>query len=123
MDEGFWQYLAREAAQDTYEKRHLLWQRGIFPLHLPGRSKEVLILYNNNPCEHDPLQRDREMKSCRDALVASDVAVLAEATYPIGGADDGYTMALVIDAPASDLERWLRKLTDLTIVEPRPDHT
>jgi hypothetical protein len=55
---------------------------------------DVLVVYSNHPYDRDPLLRDWELDLLLGKLAAFGVTVHARASYP----DDGYTVALVLDA-------------------------
>lgn len=79
-------------AKDAQEA-FFLSRRGIWDYEREG----LFVLYDNNPTRLKSI-RVRAIALAHEALERNQVKVLAEADYPIGGQDAGYTWALVVDA-------------------------
>lgn len=88
-----WARFARRCAQDAFEN-HFESHRGVWHYE----DIDTLVVYSNHPYESDLLRRERELETLRSKLAASGVKILARASYPVGGMDDGYTVAVVLDA-------------------------
>ncbi len=57
-----------------------------------------LVVYDNNPLDAAPLRGDRVFAALRDLLSRAGIPVRADASYPVGGPDDGYTAVLLLEA-------------------------
>lgn len=98
-----WKDLAQKFAMDANEN-HFSSRRGIWFIE----DKGVLCIYNNNPYEGFPDQRDKEVAAFRERLKEAGIKELAYATYPFDGDEyPGYTYAQIIDA-GEDRMDWVR---------------
>lgn len=88
-----WRRLARRFAADAFTN-HIDSHRGVWHVE----DIDVLVVYSNHPYEREPLHRDREFDLLLKNLAAVGVTEHARASYPAGGPDDGYTVAIVLDA-------------------------
>jgi hypothetical protein len=88
-----WTFVARTCAEEAY-RRHRDSRRGVF--HVP--DDDVLTFYDNCLPRGSMLARDRIAAVFRRHLAAAGIQVLATATYPRSGPDDGRTLAVVLDA-------------------------
>jgi hypothetical protein len=98
---AYWYKLARHEAQVNHDS-NFPSRRGIYHFE----DLDVLLVYNNNPWADDPERRERETTAFREVLEKNGIKELAYATYPLTGADAGYSYAMVIDA-SHDRERFL----------------
>lgn len=57
----------------------------------------VVVLYDNAPTV-EPALRVRAIRALEAKLKEAGIRQLATASYPVGGPDDGYTVAMVVDA-------------------------
>lgn len=86
-----------EVAQAAAAYAHLAFfssRRGILP------SDEALtVIYDNNPPKG---QRTHTLNAAARLLELQGHKKLAEASFPVGGEDDGYTLVVVFDKDAGD---------------------
>lgn len=106
MSADKWRTLAQSAARDAH-RNHFSSRRGIWYFE----DMDVLVLYNNNPYEGFPAQREKELARLRAKLADEEIAELAYATYP----SDGYTYAMVINAARDREEELARWMFDLSL--------
>ena len=88
-----WSFVARTCAEEAY-RRHRDTRRGVF--HVP--EEDVLAFYDNCLPHGSMVARERIAAVFRRHLAAAGIAVLASATYPQSGPDDGRTLAIVLGA-------------------------
>ncbi|HEY1379642.1 MAG TPA: hypothetical protein VGF55_22760, partial [Gemmataceae bacterium] len=62
----------------------------------------VLVLYDNHPPAGSMRLRERVVARFEALLAGAGIGVLAAATYPQHGPDDGRTLAVVLDAGEAD---------------------
>lgn len=108
-----WRIVARSVAEEAHDE-HFSSRRGVLYLE----DEDTIALYDNNPPVGGMLIRERQVEELTNRLKQTGIGVLAAATYPIGGPDDGYTLAIVLDAgdDRSDevITTWQRVLVDVT---------
>ncbi len=102
-----WAYVARACARRAYRVRATS-RRGLMLVEGDG----VLVFYDNHPPAGSMRLRERVTARFRAILDEAGIGVLAEATYPRRGRDDGRTLAVVLDAGEGDeddvTEAWDR---------------
>jgi hypothetical protein len=86
---------AEHAHRDLFSSR-----RGLFEA---DEADGLIVAYDNNPCAGDARCRHRELERMKAAATAGgSIEVVAEASYPAGGPDDGYTVAILFRAEDPD---------------------
>lgn len=101
-----WNRIADGLAQEAHEQRSSA-RRGLYLLDLRSTpyGRSVLIYHNSNPYTHYPQGREEELLEFRKELQKRGLPELGEGSYPPAGvADEGYTIALIIDAGESMLD-------------------
>ena len=91
-----WQAFARTCAANAFEN-HFSLRQGV----CHNKANDVLVVYNNSPYKHYPRLRDQEMGLLREKLNQHGIEQLAIASHPVGGPEDGYSCAMVLDANRS----------------------
>jgi hypothetical protein len=87
--------LAKLAHEQHFESRGGLW---------PVRDLNCVCYFNNNPYEKDAELRGRRVAQLRDVLSDDLLAAeLAYVEYPTEGDEAGYSFAMLIGAPPSDV--------------------
>ena len=102
-----WQFVAKACAEQVYAKRDAS-QRGILLVEDEG----VLVFYDTRLVRDSMRARERVAEKFRHHLADRGLPVLATATYPQRGPDDGRALAVVLSAGAGDeddvAEEWER---------------
>ena len=88
-----WAFVARECAKKAYRLRDSS-ERGLMLVE----GDAVLVFYDNRSPVGSMRLRERVVAKFRSLLAGVEIAVLATATYPHHGPDDGRTLAVVLDA-------------------------
>lgn len=96
-DPDHWNDLAFACAARAYHRRSES-RRGI----LLVEDDNVIVYFDSTLPEGSMALRERIAARFRLRLADQGVRVLAAATFPRDGADDGLAMALVLDAAAGD---------------------
>ena len=86
-----WNQVARECAEDAH-RNHFHLRDGVWYLE----DKDVVVAFNNHPYKAGLPFREKELGEFRKRLATAGVKEVGFATYP----EDGYSYALVVDAPA-----------------------
>ncbi len=92
-----WQFVAWACAERAYATREES-RRGV--IHVA--EEDILAFYDNTLPNGSMRERERIAGLFRGYLAEAGIRVLAEATHPRSGPDDGHTLALVLDAGADE---------------------
>src|SRR5262245_32063443 len=98
-----WAFVARACARKAYSEFRLI-RRGLMYVEDEG----VLVFYDNALPHESLLARERAVDRFRARLADAGVRVLATATHPRGGPDDGLSLAAVLGAGEDDAEAVTR---------------
>jgi hypothetical protein len=102
-DRNHWNDLAFACAARAYDHRTRA-RRGL----LLVEDEDVIVYFDTSLPDGSMALRERIAGRFERRLADEGVRVLAQATYPQRGADDGLAMALVLDAGAGDEDEVAR---------------
>lgn len=111
-DPNHWHNLAFACAARAYDHRSSA-HRGL----LLVEDEDVIVFFDTNPPDGSMVLRERVAARFQLHLADEGVRVLATATFPQRGADDGLAMAVVLDAGAGDEDDVARAWAQ-TVEEP-----
>ena len=94
---AYWTCVARTCAQKAHSQFRST-PRGV--MHV--EEADVLVFFDSAPPRGSMLARERAVSRFRAHLADAGIRVLATATYPQSGPDDGLSLAVVLDAGAGE---------------------
>ncbi len=123
-DEEFpeWEEVTRRCAEHAHDQ---LFESKTGILVIPGYSRHLLCVFNNNPYVNYPRLRDEEFVRLQTRLTEIGIQTWGVKTFPVSGDGEGYSCAMVVNmAPdrQSQLEEILHQveLESLKIMQQTP---
>jgi hypothetical protein len=85
----------------------------------PDKKRGAIAFFNNWPYARYPLLREQQLAEFRRYLEDNEFKDLAYATYPVGGPDDGYTYAMIVQAHPDDFLALEEAMEEILLAGPQ----